>query len=257
MNGNAAAAAAARSSRRQGAASYDSDVRVGRGQRPVITRTMQPNAPVVRSNEARVFTPNQPRFNGVEGTRRGGNRNGLGRNRGGGFGGRRGDFDGSGTAVYQGNAGNESTQFEGRRGGRHQRFHDRHEGDPNFRQTHRRWHRQRQDRSWWTSRYNRFALFGGGYYYFNSGYWYPAYGYDPSYSTYTYDAPLYGYNGLEPGQVIASVQAELQRLGYNPGGVDGSFGPRTRRALIDFQQDNGLPVTGEIDEETLNALGLE
>ena len=57
--------------------------------------------------------------------------------------------------------------------------------------------------------------------------------------------------------MIASVQAELQRLGYNPGGVDGSFGPRTRRALIDFQQDNGLPVTGEIDEETLSALGLE
>ncbi len=184
--------------------------------------------------------------------------NGLGRNRGGGIDGNgRGDLDGSGTAVYQGNAGNESTQLEGRRGGRHQRFHDRHEGDPNFRQIHRRWHRQRQDRSWWTNRYNRFALFGGGYYYFNSGYWYPAYGYDSSYSTYAYDAPIYGYNGLEPGDVIARVQTELQRLGYDPGPVDGDFGPGTRSAIIAFQQDNGLPRTGEIDENTLSALGLE
>ena len=119
------------------------------------------------------------------------------------------------------------------------------------------WNRAHRDRTWWTSHYNRFAHFGGGYYYWDAGYWFPAYGYDPYFSTYTYDAPIYGYNDLEPAQVIANVQAELQRNGYYQGELDGQFGPQTRRALLDFQRDNGLTVTGEIDEDTLSALGLQ
>ena len=36
------------------------------------------------------------------------------------------------------------------------------------------------DRHWWRSHYNTtFVLFGGGYYYWDAGYWYPAYGYNP------------------------------------------------------------------------------
>jgi len=119
------------------------------------------------------------------------------------------------------------------------------------------WDRQHRNRSWWRSHFSRFALFGGGYYYWNSGYWYPAYGYDPYFSSYSYDAPLYGYNDLEPGQVIANVQRELQQRGYNAGGVDGQFGPATRQALLAYQRDAGLPVTGEIDEATLGSLGFE
>ncbi|MEP6822089.1 MAG: peptidoglycan-binding domain-containing protein [Chthoniobacterales bacterium] len=122
---------------------------------------------------------------------------------------------------------------------------------------HGDWDRSRRNRSWWRSHYSRFALFGGGYYYWNAGYWYPAYGYDPYFSSYVYDAPIYGYNDLEPGEVIARVQAELQRLGYDPGSVDGDFGPATREALVAYQQDNGLQATGEIDQDTLGALGLE
>ena len=87
--------------------------------------------------------------------------------------------------------------------------------------------------AWWRSNYSRFALFGGGYYYWDSGYWYPAYGYDPYFSTYVYDAPIYGYNDLEPGQVIASVQAELQRRGYDPGAwMVNTVRPRARRFWI-------------------------
>ena len=122
---------------------------------------------------------------------------------------------------------------------------------------HGNWDRNHHHRDWWRSRYNRFALFGGGYYYWNSGYWYPAYGYDPYFSTYSYDAPIYGYNDLDPGQVVASVQTELQNRGYNPGAVDGTYGPATRRALLDYQRDSGLPVTGEIDSDTLGSLGLQ
>jgi hypothetical protein len=147
----------------------------------------------------------------------------------------------------------------GRRGWRerHRNWHNRHQGDPNFEQAHRRWHRQHHSRDWWRSRYSRFARFGGGYYYWNAGYWYPAYGYDPYFTTYTYDAPIYAYNNQDPGRIIATVQWKLQRLGYYRGYLDGTYGPMTRRALLDFQRDNGLPVTGQIDADTLMSLGFE
>ena len=121
----------------------------------------------------------------------------------------------------------------------------------------RRYHRRdRRDRSWWHSHYTRFAIFGGGYYYWDRGYWYPAYGYDPAYSTYIYDEPIYGYNQLEPRNVLVNVQTELRRMGYYRGAIDGLIGPMTRSALTRFQADNRLPVTRRIDGPTLAALGL-
>lgn len=123
----------------------------------------------------------------------------------------------------------------------------------------RQWHnryRQHHHRDWWRSRYSRIALFAGGYYYWANNYWYPAYGYDPYYSTYAYDEPIYGYNNLDPGQVIANVQAALQEQGYYRSAVDGLIGPATRAALANFQQDQGLPITSAIDGPTLQALGL-
>lgn len=133
------------------------------------------------------------------------------------------------------------------------RWRDR-DGDGDIDRGDRR--RRRHDRRWWRSNYSRFALFGGGYYYLNSGFWYPAYGYDP-YFNYTSDAPISAYDGQSPGQEIEDVQAALQERGYYRGAVDGDFGPRTRSALLAFQRDGGLPVTGEIDEATLSALGFE
>jgi len=125
-----------------------------------------------------------------------------------------------------------------------------------FEQARRNHHRDRHDRSWWRSRYNRIVLFGGGYYYWNNNYWYPAYGYDPYYSSYAYDEPIYGYNDLPPGQVIANVQSALQEQGYYNDAVDGLIGPNTRAALSNFQRDRGLPITAAIDGPTLQALGL-
>ena len=112
------------------------------------------------------------------------------------------------------------------------------------------------DHGWWRNHYNRFVLFGGGYYYWNNNYWYPAYGYDPYYSSYTYDEPIYGYNDLPPGQVIANVQSALQEQGYYRDAVDGLIGPNTRAALSRFQRDQGLPITAAIDGPTLQALRL-
>jgi Putative peptidoglycan binding domain len=126
-----------------------------------------------------------------------------------------------------------------------------------FEQARRNHHRERHHRDWWRSHYSRIALFAGGYYYWNSGYWYPAYGYDPYYSNYTYDEPIYGYNDLQPGEVIVHVQTALQEQGYYDDAVDGLIGPRTRAALTNFQRDRGLPVTAAIDGPTLQALGLD
>ena len=120
----------------------------------------------------------------------------------------------------------------------------------------RRHHRDHHDRNWWRSHFTRFALFGSGYYFWDNGYWYPAYGYDSGYNTYEYEEPIYGYSDLEPAQVISNVQTELQRLGYYHDAVDGTMGPRTRAAIADYQRDNGLPMTSAIDEPTLDSLGL-
>ena len=123
-------------------------------------------------------------------------------------------------------------------------------------QARRRHNRNHHHRNWWRSHYTRFALFGSGYYFWDNNYWYPAYGYDSGYNTYAYDEPIYGYNDLDPAQVIANVQTELQRLGYYRYAVDGQMGPMTRAAIANYQRDNGLAITSAIDGPTLGSLGL-
>ena len=120
-----------------------------------------------------------------------------------------------------------------------------------FRNYHRQWH----DRSWWRSHCNRIVFVNAGWYYWNAGYWFPAWGYDP-YVTYAYDGPIYGYNGLSPDQVTVNVQEQLARAGYYDGPIDGMLGPMTREAIAAYQADNGLAITSAIDEPTLAALGL-
>jgi hypothetical protein len=114
------------------------------------------------------------------------------------------------------------------------------------------WH----DQGWWHQHYKRVILISGGYYYWNSGFWYPAWGYDSAYSYYPYDGPIYAYNDLPPDQVIANVQASLQAQGYYQGEVDGLLGPQTRAALAGYQRDHGLYTTAAIDEPTLSSLGM-
>ncbi len=122
---------------------------------------------------------------------------------------------------------------------------------------HGDWDRHHHDRNWWRNHYTRFVIFGGGYYYWNSGFWYPAYGYDPYFSTYAYDAPIYGSNDLSPEQVMANVQTELARRGYYYGAIDGTYGPETREALLRYQQAYGLALTGMLDQATLESIGID
>jgi hypothetical protein len=121
----------------------------------------------------------------------------------------------------------------------------------------RSYHPERHDEGWYRSHYNRVELVGGGYYYWNNGYWYPAWGYSPSAEYYAYDGPIYvGHRAEPPDQVIADVQAELQQMGYYKGEVDGLLGPMTREAVTAYQADQGLTTTAVIDEPTLDSLGL-
>jgi hypothetical protein len=55
---------------------------------------------------------------------------------------------------------------------------------------------------------------------------------------------------------IRQVQIVLREKGFFDGEPDGVFGPRTRQALIAFQQRQGLQATGRIDVQTTAALGI-
>ncbi len=121
-----------------------------------------------------------------------------------------------------------------------------------FQNYHPQWH----DQWWWTSHHNHIVFVFGGWYFWNSGYWYPAWGYDPG-AAYYYDGPIYASNPEEdPGQVVANVQSALQEQGYYQGEIDGVLGPQTRAALADYQSAQGLEPTGAVDEPTLETLGM-
>src|SRR5215813_9145868 len=120
----------------------------------------------------------------------------------------------------------------------------------------RRHHHERHDCNWWKQHYVIIVLVGRGYYYWDSGYWHPAWGYDPNYERYEFDGPIYTYGNLLPDQVILNVQSALKQLGYFAGDLNGSLGVETQQALAAYQQANGLDVTGAVDEATVRALGL-
>jgi peptidoglycan hydrolase-like protein with peptidoglycan-binding domain len=55
---------------------------------------------------------------------------------------------------------------------------------------------------------------------------------------------------------IRSAQQALQGSGVNPGPIDGIMGPRTQQAVRDYQKRENLPQTGQLDEATLQKLGV-
>jgi hypothetical protein len=120
-----------------------------------------------------------------------------------------------------------------------------------FRNYKSEWH----DQNWWHSHHNRIVFVFGAPYFWNAGYWFPAWGYNPN-AYYAWDGPIYAANNLPPDQVIANVQSALQQQGYYHGDVDGLIGPLTRAAIADYQRDRGLYVTSAIDQPTLQSLGM-
>ena len=58
------------------------------------------------------------------------------------------------------------------------------------------------------------------------------------------------------GSEVQEVQRRLRNWGYYSGAVDGIFGAGTRRAVIAFQQKNGLTADGVVGMATYKALGM-
>lgn len=58
------------------------------------------------------------------------------------------------------------------------------------------------------------------------------------------------------GEEVADIQRRLALLGYDIGasGADGTFGSDTENAVKRFQENNGLPVTGIVTDETWRCL---
>lgn len=80
--------------------------------------------------------------------------------------------------------------------------------------------------------------------------------YDDTQSTATGDLPLQLRSPRMRGDKVRALQQALVDLDYNVGSVDGVFGPATDRALRDFQEIEGLAVTGVLDADTGSLLGL-
>ena len=55
-------------------------------------------------------------------------------------------------------------------------------------------------------------------------------------------------------KTTATVQKDLNRLGYNAGLVDGSYGKKTRIALEQFYKDNGGVFDGKLDGNEIKIL---
>lgn len=57
-------------------------------------------------------------------------------------------------------------------------------------------------------------------------------------------------------EVIREAQQELRQRGYYRGSIDGRLDEGTRRALLEFQIDNRILATGNLDGRTAEVLGL-
>lgn len=62
--------------------------------------------------------------------------------------------------------------------------------------------------------------------------------------------------GTPSKAAIVRAQVRLKELGFDPGGADGSLGPRSMAAIRRFQSAKGIPATGQLSHETMEALGV-
>lgn len=62
---------------------------------------------------------------------------------------------------------------------------------------------------------------------------------------------------LDPARTVKGLQQRLRNFGIDPGPIDGILGPKTARAIREFQEieaDGGLSPTGQPDEKTIRRL---
>ena len=67
-------------------------------------------------------------------------------------------------------------------------------------------------------------------------------------------------SAAKPAQDSASImkaQDMLNQRGFDVGEPDGLIGPKTKRAIMEFQKSAGIPITGKVDKKLLEALDLQ
>lgn len=57
-------------------------------------------------------------------------------------------------------------------------------------------------------------------------------------------------------QLVKKTQALLNQRGFEVGEPDGLIGPKTKRAIMEFQRSADMPVTGKVDKQLLQALEI-
>lgn len=55
---------------------------------------------------------------------------------------------------------------------------------------------------------------------------------------------------------VREIQEALKAKGHDPGPIDGTMSTETQEALRAFQKSQDLPVTGQLDSETIDKLGV-
>jgi peptidoglycan hydrolase-like protein with peptidoglycan-binding domain len=63
-----------------------------------------------------------------------------------------------------------------------------------------------------------------------------------------------GYAAVDRRKSVRALQSTLRELGWQPGPVDGLFGPRTEAAVTRFQTAAGLAVDGAVGPQTVRAM---
>lgn len=54
----------------------------------------------------------------------------------------------------------------------------------------------------------------------------------------------------DEGTKNRQIQAALRNSGFDPGSIDGKIGPKTKKAIKDFQAANGLAADGKVGQKT-------
>jgi N-acetylmuramoyl-L-alanine amidase len=66
-----------------------------------------------------------------------------------------------------------------------------------------------------------------------------------------HNSEKFGYINLED---MEGVQTALSKLGYDPGTIDGLDGPKTQKAVREFQASASIGIDGIVGPETRQAL---
>src|SRR5690349_6158575 len=63
-------------------------------------------------------------------------------------------------------------------------------------------------------------------------------------------------HSAQSADTVKQVQQALKDKGIDAGPVDGKFGPLTQKGVKQFQEQQKIQATGQINQETLTALGV-